>query len=976
MQTHFPYFYIKKNWAKKKGKCIAFIINLKHEYARTDMASQRNQLFYNNGSQQQAGEANVNNNIVDGRKVLLKKDVIQGLLRTQGLDIPPCDYAAPLFAIAFDMADKTAVPVLARRAIWLINNGYACIHKGEEGAFIRGIVGLECLMSEKRHVEKAILQREIRQELKLLKEMHIQLRIHVAQSEDGTKMEHYAVLLVASPLAFSLRKAVWMTLHTKGRGLDSLDAEQRRVWWNQLATHVKQGFAPIERGEEGAMSSLYTADELAQAHDTSVDWIRVHDGMSFTRLFNVHRTVEWITKHFFNKYAATNRMVLEGFGTFERDGALVDPAFWDGCKKYDIDIDRAISKTYEKKKKGSKKRARPRGSQVNDEEEEDEEQDNNQEEEVLITKPHPFRRVGADVVEYPACDICMDVHMPKSVEFYPPFDAFWSNCRGFPTSVTLDILKKMLHLDVGNEEPGDCLTMLESASIIRGEDKVMKRPLLSGGDVFWGRQCRQSVLGVAPEQRFEYQKKIMKLSLALGLTRAGGSDIYENKRVESYGKFMMSFPQESVRECKECYDVLTRTALRNGTRLSCCVHEATTMFTHVMYECNAKEWTFRPDNLFLFVQMHISDVMLALNFQESSIDGASNGIGATLVIRDGGGNYRVFAYKDLNPAMLNELANGGTQVAMLALYSKGNGSGADMLVQRYRLMASPKAYTDHCTVGSENFEEIKKTSEMGMLMGCCNVFEKPMNGPTVQVNTIKDVSMRQYSTELKAGDDPASLCCMQAISWLIQRNTTGTDMQKFVTTKENEKTKGRTTVEYQQVIYGYWLLCSNEVKRLSRERMKTILAVTRTIASAADGLPSNDSAEGHLLCVPVSGSIDVKPIARPLFFANMGTAVVAAFLQWTGVLGKLPASPILETIIESFYSELAQCQDMLNPDTFRQGASARCLEVSKARGVALSLIMTSMEQTLEAGRTGRGQDEAVEVFCLLPCFLCRRPKCQ
>jgi hypothetical protein len=203
---------------------------------------------------------------------------------------------------------------------------------------------------------------------------------------------------------------------------------------------------------------------------------------------------------------------------------------------------------------------------------------------------------------------------------------------------------------------------------------------------------------------------------------------------------------------------------------------------------------------------------------------------------------------------------------------------------------------------------------------------------------------------------------MQAISWLIQRNTTGTDLQKFVTTKENEKTKGRTTVEYQQVIYGYWLLCSNAVGNLSRERMKTILAVTRTIASAADGLPSNASDDGRLLCVPVSSSVDVKPIARPWFFANMGTAVVAAFLQWTGVLGKLPASHILETIMESFYSELAECHEMLNPDTFRQGASARCFEVSKARGVAVSLAMTSMEQTLEAGRTGRGQAEAVEVF--------------
>jgi hypothetical protein len=80
--------------------------------------------------------------------------------------------------------------------------------------------------------------------------------------------------------------------------------------------------------------------------------------------------------------------------------------------------------------------------------------------------------------------------------------------------------------------------------------------------------------------------------------------------------------------------------------------------------------------------------------------------------------------------------------------------------------------------------QVKKTSEMGLLQGCCNVFEKALNGEWTQSHVIKDTSGRTYSTELKAGDDAASLSGLSAISWLIQRNTTGADMQKFVTTKE------------------------------------------------------------------------------------------------------------------------------------------------------------------------------------------------
>jgi hypothetical protein len=53
------------------------------------------------------------------------------------------------------------------------------------------------------------------------------------------------------------------------------------------------------------------------------------------------------------------------------------------------------------------------------------------------------------------------------------------------------------------------------------------------------------------------------------------------------------------------------------------------------------------------------------------------------------------------------------------------------------------------------------------------------------------------------------------------------------------------------VLYGYYVLCSNAVAYRARERLRTILAVTRTITSAADGL-SGGQAGRNRLCIPVS----------------------------------------------------------------------------------------------------------------------------
>jgi hypothetical protein len=623
-----------------------------------------------------------------------------------------------------------------------------------------------------------------------------------------------------------------------------------------------------------------------------------------------------------------------------------------------------------KKKNGGKKKKR--GEMLDDEasvEEEDEELLNGEEAPVFVSVPVPFQ---ADVQDenddvmppagYPACKIGMEVNMSKSIEMFPSYQLFWSECKGFPTSVTLDVLKKSLDMeDDASGEEEECLTLVESDMIMKGETPIFKRPMLSGGDSVWGEQCRESLLRMEGDgrRRWEYQRKFVRLAFALGLTRASGSDVYDNKRVEAYGKFM-AMGEESVRECKDTYAKFMENA--GGKRLGCCVHEAMQLFTHVLHQVNHEVWHLRPDNLYLLMQLMTSDVQLCLNYFDSMIRSACNGIGGMLIVRDGGGSYRTLFHKDT-------AGHSEGSVNMGQVLSKKNGSGVDTCVSIYKSHVNLSAYSKECASNVEGFVELKRTTELGLLQECCNVIENPNTESARQIHTVKDTCSRKFSTELRAGNDTPSQSCMQAISWLVTRSTLGLDSNCFATTKENEKTKTRVSVEYRQVMFGYWVVCTNNVGTQSRERFKTLLTVSRSICSCTNAIsrPSaaEEGGEENGIRDPCAMTCDRHNGAgfqagRSLFFSNMCTCVVSAFLQWTGVLGRLPASPVLEAVLDVFYAQLALCKDMLNPNAYVQGERGRCFQISKARGVAMSLIMTSMAQTLEAGRRGCGQQEAVE----------------
>ena len=220
-----------------------------------------------------------------------RKDCIRGLRRCPPSHIYDSELLAPMFAIAFDMTDKTAVPEQARKAIWLISNAFACVQKGEQGSHMKGVAGLSLVQSQQLGMEKTVIvQQDANGEMNALKEVDIQLRIHEVRG-DNDVIEHYTVLLVTSPVAFSLRRAVAKTLQTKGRGEDGKDAETRRSWWNTLATHVRQMSAETAAHPHSVMAGLYSEADLAMSNNPLVDWFTVPNSHSFTNMFNLHRTV-------------------------------------------------------------------------------------------------------------------------------------------------------------------------------------------------------------------------------------------------------------------------------------------------------------------------------------------------------------------------------------------------------------------------------------------------------------------------------------------------------------------------------------------------------------------------------------------------------------------------------------------------------------------------------------------------------------
>ena len=174
-----------------------------------------------------------------------------------------------------------------------------------------------------------------------------------------------------------------------------------------------------------------------------------------------------------------------------------------------------------------------------------------------------------------------------------------------------------------------------------------------------------------------------------------------------------------------------------------------------------------------------------------------------------------------------------------------------------------------------------------------------------------------------------------------------------------------------QVLYGILLLSTNmTVDGPVYERYKTICKVARNVASGAQGLDEPREEEeqaaagaGRLnfsSANPDTRSEELLRSARPLFFTGFGTAVCAAFLQWTGMLGDLQDCELFATAYRVFRAQLELSLAILDPEMAHPSSLGRSMQVSEARNVAHTLLVVALEESAEAGRRGEGQIQAVQ----------------
>lgn len=549
----------------------------------------------------------------------------------------------------------------------------------------------------------------------------------------------------------------------------------------------------------------------------------------------------------------------------------------------------------------------------------------------------------------------------------------------------------------------------ECRSLLGGRVPIADRTFYSNGDWKWGRGF-QSALHALDET--EYAKKMevgsiyVDMSYVLARNRADGSNTYTNKRISSYGRwaslvlgvFLWLEPwgsrrMDSPSNAQECCDfykeVIDKTEVcaphrasaslpcdplggQNGLREGCPVYEALIALIKVLQRTNKEAWSLRPDNFYLFIQMIISDLMLSLNFHGSVVEvdpsplffwklglierwgqGGENGIGSTLILHDGGGAYSTLKK---NP-----------------IFTKNNGCGADFVISVLQVMTNISTLDPNVEAkDSDHFlQEVKRSSEMGLFLLTCNAV-KGSDGEEEVVSRIREISLRLYTSEMRLHNDAMSASALQAILTSVSRQTRTRNPNMQTSTDNDTNKKVRVAIKYIQVIVGYFLICTNNLVGADNvERFSTLSRVTRSIpscADAVDALTDDQNFTEHSLkygkkrYVPSQQHNKVIQTVKckGVFLSALSVAHFTAFMQWTGMLGKIPHSVVVEEILTCFYAQLELSKDILNPDKYCADNMSRCFEISKARNVPITLLATAIQSILSAGSTGGSLKEATK----------------
>ena len=890
---------------------------------------------------------------------LMRCDVSRGMQSSQAAPLL-LDLAqdAPPFVVAFALEDPTAMPRLAAETIWAINYVRGFVERGEaDGAYlVKGVPGFTLHKQPRR---KHVLRRVGNPAA--VPELMIQARVHDLDGVvNGRRaVERYLLLVVRSPLPFSLRLAVYLSC--EGRGVD-----ERAGVWSKLAMHVRSGVEPA-----------LPAEAMLRTFEESLDWMRTSDAGGFTCLFSAHMALDWMRHHYLRRYQGQTVGVpsMEGLRD-PLDTALVGPAYIEQCAKYDRDVnDRVVPSGKPGRKGGARKRRKA------DEEEE-------AEEEVDYTaKPmetiEPLLLADALTGGLPLSVASIEIISPTRHEQPPTLVEFTRQVRAFPESTMLELLRGCMHnlsrtlmkeMTEAMRGQGVMLSMAEVRDIVMGSGEYqLGRQMLCLGDETWGKQVANLIARAPADTRLNMYRDFLRVSFALAFTRATGSDGYTDDRVAAYGRYMLlRGGANSQADCRRLFEQ-TATAFPSEPQPASATHRAWRIAMELLLDCDRRVWNLRPDNLFLFLHLLIGDLMLAINFFGSVVDGAFNGIGGTVVVRDGSGSYRV--------RFMNRATGGRGEGDVM---SKNNSSGADHTTNCFKQAIDIGEHEPRLRPEREQVVELKRVTETSLIQETCNVLEG--NGSDLRVkHAITHTGDRKYSTELKTGGDQQSENCMSAIAWLIPRNTRARTANNFESTRENGETKERIRVEYRQVKGGYLAICSNSVRQGARERFHTMLAVSRSIASAAGGVDlgyasamgqgSEDAAaararkrrtalDGRVDRMTRGGDQQLGHMGRGIFFNALGVAFFTGFMQWTGMLGQIRETRTAAALLTTFDAHLDLCHDLLNPDMGTNSDRARFREISKARGVAASLLGISVRETIEAGRRKEPQQAAVERACM------------
>ena len=632
----------------------------------------------------------------------------------------------------------------------------------------------------------------------------------------------------------------------------------------------------------------------------------------------------------------------------------MDVQFCEECAAMDDDVDREIARSNNNNgtnalKKKKRKPAAPRGRRgrgrqrgrgrggaaaaapppESEEEEEEEAEEAAEDEEEPPARIRPFALMGLEDTEVrgvPAAMVAMRVVVRPAVELSMRITEMRLHLRSLPESVMIDLLRAHMLTEQGGEEDDHLLQRMreralrvsasEMREIVIGDGEYsLTRPMLAHGDAVWGEQMMHTVHGTAAApRRLTALRQFLHMGFALAYTRSRGSDGYNNDRVASFGRSMLF--DGGVQSRRECRDAYTRMRLATAEASGSASVEALRFLLDTFVQCDQHAWNLRPDNMHLVMQLLISDVMLCLNYHGSVIEGAHNGIGATLIVRDGYGNYRRW-FKDVS-------GGGGTVLGQVM--DKNNGTGADFCVAALKKVTTIGKYDPRFAMRRELMVEMKRVTETSLMHETCDTIEHRGNTSTIK-HRIEETGERKYTTELKARGDQQSINNMQAISWLIARNTQAMDFNRFTTTREDPASKERVLVEYRQVIGGYLCLCSNSVGENVRERYHTLLAVCRCVASGAEGVDLSEvlrraqserafvqSVQSEERFNAQNGSLNRTVMSakddglftrgRPVFFAGLGTTVFAGFMQWTGMLDRIHETRLAHAMLQIFYAQV------------------------------------------------------------------------